>query len=341
MPLKIYPRPSGFYHIRGTVQGRRVDQSARTRVRSEAEALRAQLEADLFKRSVYGDKAVATFDEAAEQFMLAGGSPDHLTALLGELGATRLADINQNLVDRLAQRMKPTQKPSTVVRQIYAPISAVMTHAARQGLCDPLTLRKPKVKTARIDYLTPAEIDSLLIILPPHLQGLVTFLVGTGCRITEALDLKWADVSPQGQRVVFWETKGDYSRGVDLQQQVRHRLPSRPAQGDAQAAVWRNAGGDPWHAYDAVNLMLNRYTERYGFRHVSCHLFRHTWATWAFAVTNDFHFLMANGGWKSVNMVMRYAHAASPDLAATVKAHGWEIRGKPARVKPQRLALVA
>lgn len=336
MPLKIYPRPSGFYHIRGSVQGRRVDQSARTRVRSEAEALRASLEADLFRRSVYGDKSVATFEEAAEQFMLAGGSPDHLTAILSEIGPTRLADINQVFVDRLAQRMRPTQRPSTVLRQVYAPISAVMNHAARQGLCDPFLIRKPKVKTARIDYLTPAEVDSLLIILPPHLQDLVTFLVGTGCRITEALDLQWSDVSPQGQRAVFWETKGDYSRGVDLQKQVRQRLPER-----GNGAVWRNAAGEPWHAYDAVNLMLNRYTERYGFRRVHCHLFRHTWATWAMAVTNDFHFLMANGGWRSVTMVMRYAHAASPDLADDVKAHGWEIRGRPARTKAQPIDAAA
>ena len=46
MPLRLYPRPNGVYHIRGTVQGRRYDQSARTRVKAEAEAIRAKLEAD-------------------------------------------------------------------------------------------------------------------------------------------------------------------------------------------------------------------------------------------------------------------------------------------------------
>ncbi len=82
MPLKLYKRPNGVWHIRGTVQRVRYDQSARTRVKAEAEAIRAKLEADAFKRAVYGDRAVATFAEAAADYMRAGGSADHMTALL-------------------------------------------------------------------------------------------------------------------------------------------------------------------------------------------------------------------------------------------------------------------
>jgi hypothetical protein len=85
MPIKLYKRPNGIYHLRGTVQGRRIDQSARTRDRAEANAIRANLEADEFKRAVYGDKAVATFAEAALRYMRAGGSPDHLTGLISRL----------------------------------------------------------------------------------------------------------------------------------------------------------------------------------------------------------------------------------------------------------------
>ncbi len=95
MPLKLYPRKSGIFHIRGTVQGKRVDESARTRVRSEAEAIRAKLEADLFKRAVYGDKSVATFAEAAVVYMEAGRPNDHIAALLAEIGLTKLSDIDQ------------------------------------------------------------------------------------------------------------------------------------------------------------------------------------------------------------------------------------------------------
>lgn len=323
MPLKLYQRKNGIYHIRGTVQGRRVDESARTRVRSEAEQIKAQLEADLFKRAVYGDKAVATFAEAADLYTVAGKPTDHLAPLLARIGLTPLRDIDQGFVDKLAAEMKPKGGPATRIRQIYTPISAVMNFASPK-LCDPIKLAKPKGSGKRVDYLTPAEVDRLLNFLPTHLARLVAFYVATGCRASEALALEWRDVSSRGERAVFWDTKMGYSRGVELQHRARDNLPPRP---DENAFVWLNSNKEPWHAYDAVNLMLRRHCERNGFRHVSCHLFRHTWATWAYAATRDLTFLMQAGGWRSPTMVLRYAHAASDDLAQSVRDHGWEIRG--------------
>lgn len=326
MPLYLYERKNGVWHIRGTVQDRRVDQSARTRVKAEAEAIRAQLEADLFKRAVYGDKAVATFAEAAADYMTAGGSTEHMTPLLLEIGKTKLADINQRFVDQLAHKMKPDAKPSTRLRQVYTPISAVMNFASKEGLCDPVRYRKPSVDNARVDYLTPAEAEKLLGFLPAHMKPLITFYLATGCRATEALELDWGSVSPEGKRVVFWDTKGGYPRGVDVQRRARAVFPKRPD--PEQGPVFLNKEGEPWHAYDAINLTLRRYAEKHGFRHVHCHLFRHTWATWAYACTRDLTFLMQAGGWKSVDLVMRYAHAASEDLARSVLDHGWEFHGR-------------
>jgi len=341
MPLKLYPRPNGIFHIRGTVQGRRVDESARTRVRSEAEQIRAQLEADLFKRAIYGDKAVATFAEAVDLYTLAGKPADHLAQIVSRIGLTPLRSIDQGFVDQLASDMKPGSSPATRIRQVYTPISAVMNFAAPK-LCDPVRFVKPKGTGKRVDYMTPGEVDTLLDFLPPHLSRLVAFYVATGCRASEALNLEWRDVSPGGERIVFWDTKMGYSRGVDLQARARDALPPRP---ESNAFVWLNAAGEPWHGYDAINLMMRRYCERHApdgrrltkleladpkaprFRHVSCHLFRHTWATWAYAVTRDLTFLMGQGGWRSPTMVLRYAHAASEDLAENVQKHGWPIRG--------------
>ncbi|WP_340647544.1 tyrosine-type recombinase/integrase [Phenylobacterium sp.] len=341
MPLKLYPRPNGIFHIRGTVQGRRVDESARTRIRAEAEALRAKLEADIFKRAVYGDKSVATFAEAAAIYMEAGKPNDHLATLIAEIGLRKLSDIDQNFVDTLAKRLKPKGAPATRIRQIYTPISSVMNFSAPK-LCDPVRFAKPKGAGKRVDQMTPREVEIMLGFLPDHLRRLVIFYVATGCRATEALNLEWRDVSPDGQRVVFWETKAGYSRGVDLQKRARLALPTRPD--DGEGFVWLNSDGEPWAAYDSLNTTLKKHCARRRpdgslipvkeratyegprFRPVHCHLFRHTWATWAYAVTRDLTFLMGQGGWKSASMVMRYAHTASPDLAAAVKAAGWEIR---------------
>jgi integrase len=75
--------------------------------------------------------------------------------------------------------------------------------------------------------------------------------------------------------------------------------------------------------------MLKRTRETHPkLRPVHCHLFRHTWATWAYAVTRDLTFLMQAGGWRTPSMVMRYATTGRTILARAVLAKGWEIQGK-------------
>lgn len=351
MPIKLYLRPNGVFHLRGTVQGQRIDQSARTRSRSEAEALRAKIEEDLFKRAVYGDKAVATFDEAAVLYLNAGGSPDHLDPILELIAHRKLTEVNQQLVDKLAKDLKPDAAAATRLRQVYTPILAVMNTAAQAGLCDPIKLKKPKVASGRTAYLTPQEAEDWLDALSPALRRVVTFYLGTGCRATEGLSLAWRDMTLGERRAVFWETKGGYARGVDLQKRVRAELAERSK--NADDLVFLNSRGEPWHAYDAINLMLKRIRARRQkaieegsnlppLVPAHCHLFRHTWATWAYACTRDLTFLMAQGGWRSVSMVMRYTHVASDDLAGAVLDAGWEFFGRelprPPRARTKRAA---
>ena len=47
---------------------------------------------------------------------------------------------------------------------------------------------------------------------------------------------------------------------------------------------------------------------RAGIRDFSVHGCRHTWATWHYIANRDVTALMRLGGWKTVAMVMRYAH---------------------------------
>ena len=337
MPLKLYPRPNGIWHIRGTVQGRRFDQSAKTRVRSEAEQIRAKWEREAFQEAVYGKRAVGSFLEAMEGYLKAGGDPRFLDPLLEAFGGRKLSDIGQREVDDLAA--KRDVKPSTRVREIYTPLLAVLNFGAETGLCDRPNIRKPKVGQGRTEYLRPAEAEAWITALPPHLSRLVIFLLSTGCRITEALELEWKDVSPEGQRVTLWETKAGYARSFGLGRRARQALPERPESG--KGVIFRNSRGEPWHGYDAINLMLRRQLSRNPgeLTPAHCHLFRHTWATWAYACTRDLTFVMQQGGWRSLAMLGRYTHAASPDLATAVISQGWEFDGRELaglKKKPRR-----
>jgi len=338
MPLYLYKRPNQKnWYIRGTVQDEQFDRSARTSVRSEAEQIRAKWEAESFKSQVYGKRSVGAFSQAVTAYLRAGGDESHVEALLDRFGDTPLNEVNQAALDKWATERK-TAAPATLVRQIYAPVSAIINFAASDAggkLCDPVKFRKPKIRNARVDYLTPQQAADWLAALEgsAYLQTLVRFYLATGCRATEALSLEWKDVSPGGKRVVFWDTKADYPRGVD----TYTGLPARPEK--AEGAVFLNSRGEPWHGYDAINLMLKRHRERRAkaivagstlpaLAPVHCHLFRHTWATWAYACTRDLTFLMQQGGWRSLAMVGRYTHVGSRDLAQEILNHGWEFSGR-------------
>lgn len=336
MSIKPYRRPNGVYHLRGTYLGVRVDESARTRSLEHAKVLAAKTQQDIFERYVKGPQAVATFAEAAADYLAGGGEGRYMTALIEHFGLTKLSEIDQAALDRAAQVLYPNASPVTRRRQVYAPFIACWNVAADAKKAEVRKWKRPSAGKRRVEWRTPAEVEAILAELEPNTRGLVTFYTGIGCRATEALDLVWSDISPAAQKVTFWAdiTKAGNSRSVDIGQRVRDALPQRRGPNDP---VFLNSFGEPWHAYDAVNLALGRACKRAGVRHTSCHVLRHSFATWAYAVTKDLEKLMEQGGWASPELAMRYMHAASGDLAAEVRAHNWELLGSTLPAKRKKL----
>ena len=111
-------------------------------------------------------------------------------------------------------------KPSTVNRQVYTPISAVKHYGAEHGLCDYPRIRRPEQPKGRVRWLQPEEAEQLIDACAAHMQPLVTFLLYTGARLSEALYLDWRDVDLSRRHVSFTDTKNGESRGVPLHDRV-------------------------------------------------------------------------------------------------------------------------
>ena len=88
---------------------------------------------------------------------------------------------------------------------------------------------------------------------------------------------------------------------------------------------WKRTKEEQAQASAALRGMIEQVRVRTQTSKLHLHVLRHTWATWAYAVTRDINFVMEQGGWASEKLALRYIHGATPDLAARVKAHGWEI----------------
>jgi integrase len=71
-------------------------------------------------------------------------------------------------------------------------------------------------------------------------------------------------------------------------------------------------------AHGAIRRAFANARRRAGLKHVTPHDLRHTWATWHYAANRDLTALMQLGGWKTVAMVMRYAHANVGEHAHTI-----------------------
>lgn len=228
MPLKLKQRHGGrIWYIVDTVRGVTVDESTGLVDRAAAEEARAKREWQIIQESIYGRKATATFLEAAVSYLehggrdKTGGERTYMKPLLDHFGTTPLAKIDQVAIDRAAKKLYPDVASSTLNRQVFTPISAVLRHAARRGMCELLPLDGPKAPQRRVRWLTLAEARRLVEACAEHLRPLVTFLLYTGARMSEALYLDWHEVNLAQKSVIFinsatQRTKNQQNRCVPL-----------------------------------------------------------------------------------------------------------------------------
>lgn len=346
MPLRLVRRPkSPYWYIRGSIRGILVDESTRLSDFADAESVLAIRSAEIIKRSIHGDSATRTFAEAALSYMEAGGERKHLAPILKLLGRKSLASVTQATIDETAHKLKPRAGPATQNRHVYTPIAAVLHHAARKRWCDKPTIARPKEPRGRVRWITPEEADQLTAAAAPHLRPLVIFLLCTGARLSEALYLDWREVDLTRCQVVFLDTKNNERRGVPLHPRAVVALANLPW-GRTGPVFRRPAGkirkaGRVWLPYEdregkgggQIKTAWAGMLKRSGISDFTPHDCRHTWAAWHYQANHDVGQLMELGGWKSAQMVMRYAHVNTSHLAGSI-GQIWEISGEQAPSGP-------
>lgn len=306
MPLKLKaPREgrSPHYTIRGTYLGVYVDRSAGTGDKRLAKQLLHKWEKDI-ESGELSNRTGPTFDAAALAYMKAGGERRYLAKLLKHFGSKPLERIDQAAVDAAAVELYPKAGPATRNRQVYTPIAAVLRHA------DPghaLRLRRPKQPRGRVRWLEPAEAHALVAAANAKLRPLVVFLLGTGCRITEAISLEWDKVNLARQFAWIGKTKNGEPRGVHL-----------PAEVVVEMAVIDSREGrvfgyrDRWVVYDDWIPACKAA----GITDFTPHDCRHTWATWMRQYGGmDLRGLLATGAWRDIHSVLRYQHVTASEAS--------------------------
>lgn len=309
-----YAKRSSHWYVRGTVRGQSVFETTGTDDRAAAEAIRIKREAALLDRSVFGAGPTLTFAEAAASYLASGGearylgSYDPLTGkwslLIGEFANTPVATIGQVEVDDAAHRLYPGTSAATRKRQVYVPLKAVQNHAADKWKISVQRIKNPKVKKVPVAWAPPEYVKRLLPHCFPKLRRFVAVLVYTGERLEQVAGLDWdRDVDLSARSITFHRTKNGEMRTVHIPDPLLIELAAVP-QGERHGRLF------DWSHKTHVHKPLRSACARAGVPYLSPHkLGRHTFATWLRRYSKrDLRGVMEDGGWKSINSVVRYAH---------------------------------
>jgi integrase len=168
----------------------------------------------------------------------------------------------------------------------------------------------------------------LIAAADPHILPAIGFMLGGGCRSSEALGAQITNFYPATAELWLPDTKNGRPRMVQLPARARDLVigDGLPDTGPicrtprGRPYVLRtNGGGQIAGAFKKACIAADLDPAR-----ITPHILRHTWATWFYAQTKDFGGLLDIGGWQKSDMAQRYRKIAPADLATRLHAHGWD-----------------
>jgi integrase len=324
------PRNSRHWWVRLLLpNGRRVCRNTRCVGRADAEAFVARLKSESLDAPgaqepgpfVWPQAVIRYLEQAAEKKSLSDDR-DHLKKLAPYLRSCRLEAVDMNALRPFIRTRKEkdgvqnatVNRALEIVRRILN-----LAHQDWRWIRAAPKIRMLKEPRRRVRFLRREEAQRLLEAMPKHMKPIVRFALATGCRAGEIFGLEWSRVD--FARKVAWldhgATKSGDGRGI-------------PLNSDAIAALQSAFGEHPRWCFtfggkriQKSSTAWHRARRRAGIEDFRFHDLRHTWASWHVQSGTSMPELMELGGWRSYEMVLRYAHLAPDKLNSVASRIEW------------------
>ncbi|MHA7834268.1 MAG: tyrosine-type recombinase/integrase [Algiphilus sp.] len=238
------------------------------------------------------------------------------------LGGKRLDQIDRVLLFEILEAKAAEASPSTANRHMSL-VRAVLRRACEVWEWIDRVPKAPmlSVDSRRTRWISRQEAAKLLAELPDHLAAMMRFTLATGLRQRNVSRLAWADVDME--RACAWvhpdQLKTGNAIAVPLNANALAVLKGRQGQHPEYVFTYR---GKP---VAQVNTKAWRAAvARAGLHDFRWHDLRHTWASWHAQAGTPFNVLQEMGGWKSAEMVRRYAHLSSAHLLTHAQRVHWQ-----------------
>jgi integrase len=306
MPLRLIDPKAGRwanYRVRGTYRGFYIDRSTGTADKAKARAELRRIREEI-ERGAARIQSGPTFASAAIAYLDAGGEDRFVAALNDWFGDKPLSEIDQEAIDAAAVGIYPKASAATRNRQVYSPMSAILKRAGVKTIFDrPIGSRG----AGRLAWLKPEDAGKLITAasdVHARFGALCTFLLYTGCRLSEALTLTPADLHLSESFAYIRQTKNGDPRPVHLPPVVVAALANIEPAGKRVFGLSK-AG----RLYDLLSAAYER-AEIEKPRRVAFHIFRHSYGAWMRRYAGmDTAGLVATGAWKSRQAAAVYEHA--------------------------------
>ena len=301
--------------------GQRIQQSAGTEDKIQAQEYHDQLKAQLWRVHKLGEKPRRSWKEAVVKWLKESGHKAsiesdkiHLRWLDRFLGGLYLDQINRDLIEEMTDAKLEESVTNATVNRVLEVLRAILVRARDDW---EWTERVPKVRmlsepNRRIRWIRADEAQRLLEELPEHLADMAAFTLATGLRRANVTGLQWTQVDMA--RRVAW---------VHPDQAKARKAISVPLNADAMAILRKRMGDHPVHVFTFNGRSITQTStkawykglEEAGISNFRWHDLRHTWASWHVQNGTPLAVLQELGGWESPEMVRKYAHLACEHLA--------------------------
>ncbi|WP_273009017.1 MULTISPECIES: tyrosine-type recombinase/integrase [Spongiibacter] len=274
----------------------------------------------------YGLRRVQSrsWDEAADRWvMTTSHKADHhrdiakLQWLAPYFSGLRLSDIDEDLLFQVSHIKKQEASPSTANRHL-----ALIRSILRAARDDWHWIHwVPRIRffpepEHRVRWLRPLEARNLIYQLPPHLSAMARFTLATGLRQSNVSYLRWDQIDMR--RSLAWVNAADSKS---------RRSFSVPLNRAAQSVLTEWSGTHPNYVFVYQGNPVSRCStaawtkakKRAGIQDFRWHDLRHTWASWHVQNGTSLYELQELGGWKTLDMVLRYAHLCGDQLVAAAQ----------------------
>ncbi len=235
-----------------------------------------------------------------------------------QLGNRPLKEITAEELEDMITKMRSEGLAPRTQEYALGTFNRIWKYAAKRKLVKASENPAPdvhiqKVNNTRTRILTPDELSSILQYLSvsdSSAHDISTFCAFTGCRFSEAANLKWENIDFQRQTAFFTKTKNGDSREIHLEpiliDLIRNRNP-----GNTGATVFTKKDGSPYKeppsAFKTAADNLGFNTNRNPRDKVTMHTLRHTAATYGVRNNTSVKDMQDIFGWKTPAMVFRYA----------------------------------